>query len=114
MPRRLQGLSPSHASGSHGAVFIGRGLFGNPFRPGDPSPTAPGPMSPGEAVDLYAATLRGPVGRRYAETFARLLRGKDLLCPCPLGTPCHGDLLLQLANRSHPCSRSHAQKVSAR
>lgn len=98
MPRRFQRLSPSHGGARHDAVFVGQGVFGNPFRPGDPSPTSSRPMSPAEAVELYAATLRGPVGRRYAETFARLLRGKDLACTCPLGTPCHGDLLLQLAN----------------
>lgn len=26
------------------------------------------------------------------------LRGKNLACFCPLGTPCHGDVLLELAN----------------
>jgi hypothetical protein len=26
------------------------------------------------------------------------LRGKDLLCWCPLGSPCHADVLLELAN----------------
>ncbi|MFI5803374.1 DUF4326 domain-containing protein [Streptomyces sp. NPDC051561] len=100
MPHRFQGFSSSDSGASHNAVFIGAGQFGNPFRPGDPSPTARGPMSPSEAVELYAATLRGPVGRRYAAMFARLLHGKDLLCPCPLGIPCHGDVLLRLANPS--------------
>ena len=27
------------------------------------------------------------------------LRGKDLACWCPLGRPCHADVLLELANR---------------
>lgn len=27
------------------------------------------------------------------------LRGKDLMCWCKLGDPCHGDILLELANR---------------
>lgn len=26
------------------------------------------------------------------------LRGRDLACWCPIGTPCHGDTLLELAN----------------
>lgn len=27
------------------------------------------------------------------------LRGKDLACWCPVGSPCHADILLELANR---------------
>ncbi len=27
------------------------------------------------------------------------LRGKNLACYCPLGEPCHADVLLELANR---------------
>jgi hypothetical protein len=26
------------------------------------------------------------------------LRGKDLMCWCPLDSPCHADVLLELAN----------------
>jgi hypothetical protein len=29
----------------------------------------------------------------------RELRGKNLACWCPLGEPCHADVLLELANR---------------
>lgn len=29
----------------------------------------------------------------------RELRGKDLVCWCPLDQPCHADVLLELANR---------------
>lgn len=28
----------------------------------------------------------------------RELRGKDLVCDCPLNKPCHGDILLRVAN----------------
>lgn len=28
------------------------------------------------------------------------LRGKDLACWCPIGQPCHADVLLELANRN--------------
>ncbi|OKK02398.1 hypothetical protein AMK26_22315 [Streptomyces sp. CB03234] len=57
-------------------------------------------MDAAEAVDLFAATLRGPVGRCYAARFARALRGLDLMCTCPLDMPCHADVLLRLANES--------------
>jgi hypothetical protein len=43
--------------------------------------------------------------RRYAEREMRYkpdwlepLRGKDLICFCPLSAPCHADTLLSLAN----------------
>ena len=43
----------------------------------------------------------GPEGdRRRAAILARLpeLRGKNLCCWCPIGEPCHADVLLELAN----------------
>jgi hypothetical protein len=55
-------------------------------------------MGAAESVDLFEATLRGPVGRHYAAHFARALHGLDLMCTCPLDTPCHADVLLRLAN----------------
>lgn len=76
-----------------GAVFIGRpGPFENPFQIGRHGTRA-------EVIELYrryvtrytdaAATLRYKVYRE--------LQGKDLACFCaPL--PCHGDVLLELAN----------------
>ncbi|WP_308378341.1 DUF4326 domain-containing protein [Streptomyces sp. ISL-87] len=78
-----------------------RSRYANPFRAGDrgPSPLGP-PMDAAEAVDLFAATLRGPVGRCYADRFARALRGFDLMCTCPLDAPCHADVLLHIANES--------------
>lgn len=38
--------------------------------------------------------------RRRAELFRRLpeLRGKNLACYCPIGKPCHRQVLLRLAN----------------
>lgn len=38
--------------------------------------------------------------KRRAEILRRLpeLRGKDLACWCPAGSPCHADILLRLAN----------------
>src|SRR5262245_36324620 len=36
---------------------------------------------------------------RGAEGFKKL-RGKNLACWCPLGQPCHADVLLELANQT--------------
>jgi len=71
-----------------GAVYIGRGSkWGNPFRIGvDGERTT--------VIALYTAWLRN---QRELLRSLDELRGKDLVCFCaPL--PCHGDLLLRLAN----------------
>ena len=56
-----------------------------------------------EAVRLYAAELTYWVGGRmdWDDAFAQAvfaLRGKDLACWCPLISPCHADVLLEIAN----------------
>jgi hypothetical protein len=40
------------------------------------------------------------------EQIRRELGGRDLMCWCPVGAPCHGDLLLQIANPSSAGSES--------
>ena len=58
-----------------------------------------------KAVELYAAQLfdagdgRSTVDRIHAE-----LAGRDLVCWCPSGQPCHADVLLQVANRTAPAT----------
>ncbi len=102
MPVRLRGACPDAAALSTACAYVGpRSRYANPFEAGDraPSPLGP-PMDALEAVDLFAATLRGPVGRCYAARFARALRGLDLMCKCALDVPCHADVLLRLANES--------------
>ncbi len=78
-----------------GTVHIGRpSRWGNPFR-----------FGPGERYETRAAAVAAfrahlaewPMTSRIEE-----LRGKDLACWCPLDEPCHGDVLLQLANRPPP------------
>ena len=52
-----------------------------------------------EAVLQYRATYNP---ERLAE-FAGELRGHDLSCWCPEGSPCHADTLIELINRGeHP------------
>lgn len=55
------------------------------------------------ATEAFEASLRTPGGAEQAEVFAEQLRGRDLMCWCPLpevGEPdwCHGAVLLRLAN----------------
>lgn len=54
------------------------------------------------AVDNFQAMLRTPGGAEQAEFFAWKLHGRDLSCWCPIGMPCHADVLLRLANQPAP------------
>lgn len=48
------------------------------------------------AVALFIAYLEANPGWRDQQ--ARELAGADLACWCPLGAPCHADVLLEIAN----------------
>lgn len=98
-----------------GAVYVGRpGIFGNPYAP---------PVIPGWATasreyavedfrnwlarpDLFWQNTSGGFKTRAESIEARdrllakipTLRGKTLMCWCPVGQPCHADVLLEIAN----------------
>lgn len=76
-----------------GAVFIGRpGPFGNPFLIGRHGTRA-------EVINLYRQYVHRftPAAESLRYKIYRELKGKDLACFCaPL--PCHGDVLLEIAN----------------
>lgn len=56
-------------------------------------------LAAAEAVDRYEGAIRESLPRfpLLPEIVARL-GGCDLACWCPIGEPCHGDVLLALAN----------------
>jgi hypothetical protein len=111
-----------------GAVYVGRPTkWGNPWRVGSgrfigeiSENWFDVPVSPLGAVRQYEAWLRGswplvlPSGltingwrgaRRYLAARREAicnnlleLRGRDLVCWCPLDAPCHADVLLEMAN----------------
>ena len=98
-----------------GAVYIGRAMpryglasspFANPHRIGKgvrngkpcPVPECAGAMHDrDESLRLYQDLLPGLAGRARVE-----LPGRDLACWCPADLPCHGDLLLAIANGEEP------------
>lgn len=106
-PRRIR---LSRASGwklPENAVNVARpGPWGNPFVVGKDGTRE-------DCVYLYKAMLAGQFcatstvsfdemqkARRHVVDHLHELRGKDLACWCRLdGKPCHGDVLLELANR---------------
>lgn len=86
------------------SVTVSRpGRFGNPFPVGKPGPM--GRVAPDQegAVGFFRAMLADPEMRAAAgypsdEEIRNALHGKHLACWCRLGTPCHAEILLELAN----------------
>jgi hypothetical protein len=65
--------------------------WGNPF-------AAHGPDDRGRVVALYRDFIHRPENAALREEARRVLWGKNLACWCPLGGPCHADVLLEVAN----------------
>ena len=77
------------------AVYIGRGTpWGNPFS----HLSLPGTEhveTRGDAVERFAELVEENTA--FRQQIKTILKDKDLLCSCaPL--PCHGDVLLKIAN----------------
>lgn len=66
--------------------------FGNPFIVGRDCQTNE------EAKQMFRDYVDRTPGLR--ERIQRKLKGKDVACRCELDQPCHGDLLLEIANFS--------------
>lgn len=75
------------------AVYIGRpGPWGNPYFIGHS-------YGREEVIRLYreSVTAQTPAAEIFRTLIRNKLKGKDLICWCsPL--PCHGDILLEIAN----------------
>jgi hypothetical protein len=89
--RRLQRTRKKNYIMPDNAVYVGRPTkWGNPFRIGKEAEDAK------DAVELYKEYLQDNVGIR---TRAQVeLKGKNLVCWCKPGQPCHADILLKVAN----------------
>ena len=83
-------LNKHQAGTPAGAVYIGRGSkWGNRFRIGPD----------GDRAAVIAEHERWLRGQPHLLRALDELRGRDLVCFCA-PAPCHGDLLLRLANAS--------------
>lgn len=85
--KRVEGLAmPSNA------VYVGRPTrWGNPFVVGIDG-TLP------RVLFLYKNWLWARIEEN--PDFLKPLKGKDLVCWCPLGRPCHADIILQVLELS--------------
>ena len=91
MAKRIQRKRSKGWKAPENAVYVGRPTqWGNPFD-----------------VETYGrrlVVLNFRIRLKNLEVIGQLpkflegLRGKDLMCWCPLDQPCHADVLLELAN----------------
>ena len=123
MPMRIQPKRTKGWQKPEGAVYVGRGSpFGNPVvcTPHGCEVKPCGCCDPYRCcVKVFREFITSGIERRDSHTgsFAIMLdamsgypyrnemvrrlpdlRGKDLMCWCPLDKPCHADVLLELAN----------------
>ena len=91
MPIRIQRKRTKGWRMPDGAVYVGRPTqWGNPF-------AVDATNGPGDAVRDFRGYVLGRLSSGVGYPL-RELRGKDLVCWCPLTQPCHADVLLELAN----------------
>ena len=96
-PQRIQRKRTKGWKAPEGAVYVGRPTkWGNPYA----AWSAEGRQ---RATDAFRHLLQMHISCGIDHPFHEL-RGKDLMCWCPLSEPCHADVLLELANApdAHP------------
>lgn len=114
-PRRIQRKRTKGWKMPKGAIYVGRPTkWGNPcIVRGNFAYDEWGPDGGGGGHEHYClpGEARGVAVRLFREALmdGRLpydpadvnkeLRGRDLVCWCPLDAPCHADVLLEVANR---------------
>lgn len=88
MPVRIQRMRTKGWRAPVGAVNVSRpSRWGNPFLVSE--------LGLDEAIKRFRLMMTDP---RNIEEATRDLRGRDLMCWCPLDQPCHADVLLEIAN----------------
>lgn len=90
MPQRVQRKRTKGWKAPESAVYVGRPTkWGNPFQVAQ--------YGAERAVRNFRGHIAGLIGIGVLDL--EELRGKDLMCFCPLDQPCHADVLLELANK---------------
>jgi hypothetical protein len=100
MPIRIQRKRSKGWKMPPDTVYVGRGsTWENPYFVDAKSTDWFACQSPPEAVKRFREYLLEPTcaGVKQFKKLKRL-RGKNLVCWCPLDQPCHADVLLELAN----------------
>lgn len=108
MPKRIQRKRQKGWKMPQGAIYVGRTTsgrssdYGNRYVIGETIEHITGKMvfvaDARVAVALYREWFAWQLAQGYAHDL-KPLRGHDLVCWCPLDSPCHADVLLELANK---------------
>ena len=92
VPKRIQLTSRFMPNPPNSKRVMRPSRFGNPFPVEEKTPAGHQAV-----VDQYRAWLMNQP--ELIVTIKQELRGYDLVCNCPLGRPCHADVLLEVANQ---------------
>jgi hypothetical protein len=76
--------------------------YGNDFEV--PAKSLGDPAAHAEAQAWYREWITAPGQAGLLAKGRRELRGRDLGCYCPIGLPCHADVLLELVNDDQAAS----------
>jgi hypothetical protein len=123
MPKRIQitRQKPWRADNPDAVIVDRRTKWGNPYRIGASVTLGFAEiervMDAGTAVRLYRRWLTDPhpvVSAAVQRNDLHELRGRDLACWCDLASPCHADVLLELANAPAPLSPDHSNQEKNR
>lgn len=79
--------------------------FGNPYKVGSIDPVTGRTITPELAVTLFKFIWNQTAFQSVLGPWTEELRGKNLACWCKLGSPCHADVLLELANKDFATCR---------
>lgn len=97
-PKRIQRKRTKGWKMPSGAIYVGRGSrFGNPHKASDYNFFSDDQCRNAARRDYLHDLESGQLPYRH-EDIRRELRGKDLVCWCPLDSFCHADDLLKIAN----------------
>lgn len=98
-PQRIQRRRTPGWTAPANTIYVGRGTrWGNPWR-------VENGMSPHGAVWRYRDATNGRLPFANVPTpneIRAALAGKNLMCWCAPGSPCHADVLLEIANQDQP------------
>jgi len=113
-PLRVQRCRSAGWRKPAGAVYVGRPTrWGNPatpatlhlvvvrFHPDRPQAFTGRTPTVADCVSWYRDRVADDPARHFGWTLAELRRdlgGRDLMCWCPIGQPCHADVLIEYAN----------------
>ncbi len=99
MPKRIQRRRTKGWRMPENCVYVGRpSKFGNQYKIGDRGfGDLPVIKTIKGVMRSYKAILKARL--YFRPDFLKELKGKDLACWCPLDQKCHGDILLEFANK---------------